>query len=145
MHKFWKLTLQEKLSITRLWILMAIMDIRLKFIPHRWNRKLLFSDLSSEQKQENVDTPDHNQHLQNLEETSAQLIKLIRIAANHHLFFNMSCLRRSLVLRNIFLKRGYPARLVYGAESKRNAHAWVEIGTFQIDSSSNPADFKRFQ
>jgi len=57
----------------------------------------------------------------------------------------MSCLRRSLAIRTIFRKKGYPARLVYGAGSQRTAHAWVEIGSLQIDSSSNPAKYNPFQ
>ena len=139
-----KFTLQDIVKIAQLWILMAFIDIRLKLIPYRWNTKLLFSDQLSP---ENLDVADQNPNPNPnplLEETAHRVIRLIRIAARYHLFFNMSCLRRSLAIRTIFRKKGYPARLVYGAGSQRTAHAWVEIGSLQIDSSSNPAEYTSF-
>jgi Transglutaminase-like superfamily len=138
LNRIRKFTLQDILKIAQLWILMAFLDIRLKLIPNRWNKRLLFSDLFS---QKNMEVSDQNLLL---EETVHREIRLIRIAARYHLFFNMSCLRRSLAIRTIFRKKGYPARLVYGAGSQRTAHAWVEIGVLQIDSSSNPAEYKSF-
>ncbi|MBC8452792.1 MAG: lasso peptide biosynthesis B2 protein [Spirochaetes bacterium] len=130
------------IEITGFWIMMSFFDIRLNLIPDRWNTKLLFSDQSL---QKNLEQPElYDQSLQ-LREYANRVIRLVRISSRYHLFFNMSCLRRSLVIKSHFQKRGYPARLVYGAGSQRTAHAWVEIGTFQIDSSSNPAGYKIFQ
>ena len=142
MNRIRKFTLQDIVKIAQLWILMAFLDMRLKLIPNRWNQKLLFSDQLSP---ENLEKTNESPNLKPLlEETVLRVIRLIRIAARYHLFFNMSCLRRSLAIRTIFRKKGYPARLVYGAGSQRTAHAWVEIGSLQIDSSSNPAEYTSF-
>jgi hypothetical protein len=133
-----KFTVQDIFTIAQLWTLMAFIDIRLKLFPNRWNTKLLFPEqLTQKYSRE----PDQNPQLV---EMVNRVIRLIRIAARYHLKFNMSCLRRSLAIRRIFRKKGYPARLVYGAGSRRTAHAWVEIGSLQIDSSSNPAEYRSF-
>ncbi len=138
MKRVRKFTLQDILEITKFWIMMSFFDLRLKLISSRWNTKLLFSD------QHLPENPELSEQFPQLQESADRIIRLVRISARYHLFFNMSCLRRSLVIRSHFKKRGYPARLVYGAGTKRTAHAWVEIGTLQIDSSSNPAVYKTF-
>lgn len=75
--------------------------------------------------------------------TPERIAWLVRAAANNHLCA-MRCLPRSLTLRRLLNRRGFPAVLRIGVEPKREpelaAHAWVEIDGKQIGEPTDLLD-----
>jgi len=78
---------------------------------------------------------------------------LVYIAAGHSFFFNMSCLRRALVLRGMLARKKISSRLVFGirkaaAGSATAAHAWLELGELRLGlgagSESGSSEFVAF-
>ena len=127
------------LTLARLWLSLARMDIRLKILPHGFNRRLLFLEPPAAGPAPDAEAPDAYNSAKIL-----RLVRLVSIAARFPAFFDMSCLRRSLVLRSRLHAMGIPARLVYGAKRDRNAsairaHAWLEAGGMRIDGSQEAA------
>ncbi|NQT59172.1 MAG: lasso peptide biosynthesis B2 protein [Bacteroidetes bacterium] len=140
-NRFQRLSLNDKFTVITLWVQLACMDIRLKLLPHKWNSGLLY------QKSISIEPDDSGKKIIN------NLIHLVSIAADRPLLFNMTCLRRSLVLRTRLKKVGVTATLVFGVgknikKSELNgsfsAHAWLEAGSLIIDSLSDPAGLSRF-
>jgi hypothetical protein len=69
--------------------------------------------------------------------------------AERHLFFQPTCLERSLALWWMLRRRGIDAELRIGARKDRanfEAHAWLELnGTILNDESEEYRDFKTFE
>ncbi len=148
-NRFRSLCLHDKTTVLHLWLMMVIVDIRLRLLPHRWNSRLLYPN-SGYHDSGNSTPPEPEDRAK---EKIARLVHLISVAAGCSLIFNMSCLRRSLVLRSRLRFLGIPARLVFGMgkinnnsemNGKFSAHAWLEAGSLIIDSSSDPSKFSRF-
>jgi len=125
-------------TVVSLWCALALTDLRLKFLPHRWNRELLLADTpAAAPRLADADRKDEILNLANL----------VRSAARHRLVFNMSCLRQALVLRSQLQARGIQAFLVYGARKDAasfGAHAWVEAGNMRLDGFPDQR-FHRFK
>jgi len=125
-------------SIVGLWCALALTDLRLKLLPHRFNRKLLLEDPPAAAPQGN--TADREDEILNL-------ANLIQSAARHRFVFNMSCLRRAIVLRSRLQARGIQASLVYGVRKNASgfgAHAWVAVGDLTIFRGASEEVFKAF-
>ena len=123
-------------SVLFLWCALALTDLRLKLLPHCFNRRLLLAD--SPESREGV--PDLVSPFQSVsrKDEILQLAELVKRAARHRFIFNMSCLRQALVLRSRLRAKGIPARLVYGARRNNEkffAHAWVEVDDLRLDGS----------
>lgn len=140
-NRFQRLNLYDKINVATLWIQLACMDIRLKLLPHKWNSGLLY------QKSISIE-PDNS-----AKKKINKLIHLVSIAADRPLFFNMTCLRRSLILRARLKQVGITSTLVFGVgkyikkpelHGSFSAHAWLEAGSFIIDSLSDPTVLSRF-
>jgi hypothetical protein len=128
-----------------LWFRLAFMDLRLNILPAAWNRRLLSSEALAVRKRD--------YDVSFLERVMVDMVNSIRIAASHPLFFNMGCLRRSLVLKKRLGKFGISTALTYGirkngitAEGKStfSGHAWLVVkepsflqGT-EVDATSQP-------
>ena len=128
------------LAIAVIWVDLACMDLRLKILPYRFNRKLLQAD--AQQDSPLPDTCDTK--------AIGRLAHLIDRAAGHPLWFNMSCLRRALVLRARLRALGLPARLVYGARKDSAgdcflAHAWITVGEVTIYSDASEEAYSIFK
>jgi hypothetical protein len=57
------------------------------------------------------------------------IARMVRVAAEHGPF-RAKCLEQSLVLRWLLLRRGFDARILFGArkeDEQMQAHAWVEV------------------
>ncbi len=148
--RFTTLCLQDKAVVLHLWLMLVLVDIRLRLLPHRWNSRLLYPNPDYH----DSDKPTPSEPGDRVKERIARLVHLVSIAAGHSLIFNMSCLRRSLVLKYHLEHLGISTRLVFGAgksgskgESKGNfsAHAWLEAGSLIIDSSLDPSNLSRFR
>jgi len=119
---------KDGLDLARLWLGLALTDLRLVVLPHSLNRHLLFPGAVI-----SASTPQTR--------TAARIFRLVRLvslAARFPFFFNMSCLRRSLVLRSRLRSMGVSTRLVYGMRRDQGdptlrAHAWLEAGDLRID------------
>lgn len=131
---------RDVLGIAVMWVDLACMDVRLKILPYRFNRRLLQADAPSD-----PPLPDGK--------NSGRILRLARLvdkAAEHPLWFNMSCLRRALVLRSRLRALGLPARLVYGARKDSAtdrfvAHAWITVGEVCIYSNAPEEAFSVFK
>lgn len=115
----------------RLWLELALMDIRLKVLPHALNRRLLFDGSNTATL---TPAPQTAKRI-------CRLVRLVSFAAGLPCGFNMSCLRRSLVLRSRLCGLDVPSRLVYGLKRDPGkiglgAHAWLEAGALRIDIST---------
>ena len=126
-------------SVAGLWCALALTDLRLKLLPHRFNRKLLLADplvagsrLCDEDRKGEI----------------LNLAALVRGAARHRFIFNMSCLRQALVLRSRLRARGIQASLVYGARKNAagfGAHAWVAVGDLNVSGGAPEEAFNVFE
>ena len=124
-------------SVISLWCALALTDIRLKLLPHRFNRKLLLADQPIAAQPGAADR----------KEEVLVLATLVGRAARYRFVFNMSCLRQAIVLRSRLRARGIQAALVYGARKKAagfGAHAWISVGDFNILGTASMDTFKAF-
>lgn len=120
------------------WAALALMDIRLKLLPHRWNEKLLRPDPRERGGSPSSDAKDADAIM--------RCARPVLVAARHPFVFNMSCLRQALVIRSRLRARGFGASLVYGARKSAagfDAHAWVESGGLRINGLES-GGFHRF-
>ncbi len=136
-ENFYSLTLRKKLKVIFIWLKLIIIDLRLKIIPSKFNKKWLFNSKKfKESKQVN-------------EVELERFLKYIRIASSHSYIFNMSCLRQSLLIRRYLNSQKITSKIVFGLnkDSKQNynAHAWVEVDELKIDPTNNFVYFTSFK
>jgi hypothetical protein len=108
-----------------------MMDWRLRFFPHAWNRSVLFPAKNCPVKE-----PPLASHAE-----IRSLERLCNAAAARLYFRESACLRRALVLRAVLRRHGYQFQLVYGVARKNKtgaytAHAWLAAGTFILDGNT---------
>lgn len=133
------------------WFRLALADMRLRILPYRYNRKLL----NPEAIPAKVSADEHlsPESLENLMNT---MLLDVNRAARRQLWFNMSCLRKSVVIRKKLLDRGVETMLMYGArhtydeeQTGFSTHAWLEVVSprivkgMVIDPSSLSGQFCR--
>jgi hypothetical protein len=114
-------------AVAGIWARLAYVDMKLRLSSPRSNKEWLHG--------ETCETlppldPEQRAHALGLE-------KLVATASVHPLIFNMSCLRRALVMRSLLAKRDIPSRLVFGVKksypgSPPQAHAWLDLGDFRL-------------
>lgn|GEM_PF-2083645 len=129
----------------KVWLSLRLLDLRLRLLPSSWNTKLLQPRVIEESTHSKIHP------MQNSEPSCVidLYISTVSKAARSRFFFNTSCLRRSLVLRNLLHKAGIEAKLVYGLSlhTKGTGHAWLEVVSppsvrgQKIDTLSNPDNF----
>lgn len=76
-----------------------------------------------------------------------RVVRMLLLAARHHVV-PANCLRRSLALRAMLVRRGVPAVLRVGARLDGGlvAHAWVEVGGCVVgDSEREIAKYGTFE
>ncbi len=135
-----------------LWFCLAVVDIRLNLFPPAWNSHLLSTEPSAVRKVKGM-----GNDLISLEHKLGITLDSIRLAGAHPLFFNMGCLRRSLVLRRQLGKIGISTALTYGVRKKERTaegdssyrgHAWLVVSEpaplrgQEVDASSKPCLFQ---
>jgi hypothetical protein len=127
-------------EIASIWLELALTDLRLKFLPYRLNRRFIFDDPAS--------SAELRTERENLDLAEVERLKtLVAKAAGLPIFFTMTCLRRSLVLRSRLAKAGIPSRLVLGATKRGSGsicrpsseggsfgHAWLKVGDIDVDT-----------
>jgi hypothetical protein len=131
-------SIHDAAEYVRLRMGLYLTDFRLRFFPPFLNRRWL---APGEKSASATPGPATRKKIQ-------RLVGAMRIAASRRFGGEMTCLRRSLVLRARLAKAGIRTRLVYGArkiEGKARAHAWLESGSFRIDSYETSQEFERFQ
>lgn len=140
MKRFCELSIKNKLTVFSLWVQLALVDIRLTVIPSRFNKKWLYGPIKSPKKKQNI-----------RQEQIQLLTQMTMMASSHSLFFNMTCLRKALVIRNRLKKAGIVAEIKFGTRKTGNkqrksyqAHAWVEIEGNEIIPSNNTLSYQKF-
>ena len=120
------------LKLCGFWMRLAFIDIRLKLVPHNFNRSWIFEPSQRYALLDNASTE--------LIEDVHRVERLISRAAGRHCIFDMSCLRQALVLRAYVRKRhGLEGKIFFGTKKdgagKQAFHAWLEIpGATSLDS-----------
>ncbi|PKL06070.1 MAG: hypothetical protein CVV53_06245 [Spirochaetae bacterium HGW-Spirochaetae-9] len=133
--------LEEILLLSIFWVALAVTDIRLKALPYRFNRRLLHPGRPN---------PKSGARKNRRGEARMQAIsRLVAQAASRHGVFNMTCLRRAIVLRSILRLTGIDAALIYGMRRTSgtdsiSAHAWLDAGGIILDCGAPARSFKAF-
>ena len=127
-------------ALAAAWLALALVDLRLKILPYRYNRKLLAADRQSP-------GPRGAGHHDSLR--MKHIYRQVTRAASHPAFFDMSCLRRAIVLRSLLRLTGIEAALVYGVRKQPGnarilAHAWLDAGGTILDCGAPARDFTTF-
>jgi hypothetical protein len=122
------------------WCALALVDIRLRLLPYKFNKKILDSEA-------------RNHYSADLSSRSLRIIQSISSSVNRAAqfpwIFDMSCLRRAVVIRRAtkILVHREPI-LHYGIRRQNDgaiiAHAWLEIDGLSINCGVSPALFERF-
>jgi len=151
------LSIAEAYTLGTIWLRLAATDVGLKLLPGWFNRRLIknLQEVPCTDVAQELPLPDHI--LQTLTE--------VRRAASRPGWFNMSCLRRSLVTQRLLSKHSIQSKVVFGVhtrpvlqepvtlQSKRmmRAHAWLvltappELRGVQIDPTSTPVAYERLR
>ncbi len=135
------------------WIRLAMADVRLRVLPYRYNRRLLEPGVPLEVSSSTAVTDSSA-----FEKRLASMLRDVNRAAHRQLFFNMSCLRKAIVIREKLRNMGVRTVLVYGAKQNQEAgpacvstHAWLEVVAPEqvkgmvIDPSSLSHQFSRLK
>ena len=127
-------------ALAAAWLALAMVDLRLKALPYRWNRKLLAADQQSP-------GPRGAGHHDSLR--MERIYRQVTRAASHPACFDMSCLRRAIVLRFLLRMAGIEATLVYGVRKQPGnagilAHAWLDAGGTILDCGAPARNFTTF-
>jgi len=109
---------------------------------------LLVADVSLRTRRANVPLANPSASGTNApDEVVERVARMLLLAARHHVV-PMNCLRRSLALRAMLLRRDIPAVLRLGARMNGglDAHAWVEVeGRVVGDSEREVGRFTAFE
>lgn len=115
------------------WVLLAWYQLRLRLFPAYWNKNLLLGTSLK---------GDWSAHASSQNPRILKQTLLVRWAASHHVLGNLTCLRRSLVLRRRLAAKGISTQLVYGVRrnilNQFEAHAWLEYQGSIVDSYLSP-------
>lgn len=144
-----RLRVSRYIAIGTIWMRLAMTDIGLQVFPGLFRQRLMCQSEHDQLDIKHMATPPSIQHI----------IANVRLAAGHPLLFNMSCLRRSLVLQSLLRKQGISTSIVFGVQRGQvatvvnygefKAHAWLVVRTpgeyagMQLDSSSVYDSFER--
>ncbi len=132
---------KRELAATALfWCALALVDIRLRLLPYKFNKKIL-------------DSQARTHYSADLSGRSFRIIQSISSSVNRAAqfpwIFDMSCLRRAIVIRRAtkILVNREPI-LHYGIRKQNDgtimAHAWLEMDGLSINCGVSPALFERF-
>ena len=136
-------------AIAAIWLRLAITDVGLRLFPARYRKRFVQSSA------EGLIEPAHR----GIPPSIQRILSDVRCAASHPLWFNMSCLRRSLVLQRLLQKQGIRTIISFGVRkgcaidvggsSPFTAHAWLmvvspmQFSGLQLDLSSIQETFTR--
>lgn len=113
------------------WLLLALIDLRIRYLPYAWNRGYLSSGSGAAVAASSRKA--HDDTIAPSQKPMEHLMRPIRSAAARPWRFNMGCLRRALLLRSLLSRRGISGVLVYGAVPKGTpdtpflAHCWLVV------------------
>ncbi len=136
-------------AIAAIWLQLAVTDVGLRLFPERYGKRLAQSPADGDVEPSHADIPVE----------IWRIMSDVRCAAGHPLWFNMSCLRRSLVLQKLLEKRGIHVSITFGVKKGHvqnirtshsfMAHAWltvvspVQYSGLQLDLSSIQENYSR--
>ena len=145
--KFIHLDTVDKIELTRLWSALFFTDVRLRLLPHRLNKDWIFN---CGMKKDTVNSLDKSNSIE-------RITRLTVIAANHHIM-PMTCLRRSLVLRDRLRDMNLEADIKFGVRKSNSgtvraekkirqidAHCWVECNGRVLDTYDTSDHFTVFK
>lgn len=136
-----KKSFSESLTFMGIWLRLALVDIKLRSLPVQVIKSWLYHRVAV----------DNLPLSYALTQKVMQLEQSVMQASAHPVFFNMSCLRRALVMRSILATWGIPSQLCFGARmptegDQLEAHAWLDLGVFCLgqNESSTQSEFISF-
>ncbi|MFA7107908.1 MAG: lasso peptide biosynthesis B2 protein [Sphaerochaetaceae bacterium] len=140
MKSFRTLSLKEKFTVFSLWLQLALVDIRLTLLPYKFNKNWIYGLPKRQRKHKNIG-----------KDEIKLLTQMTQIAGSHSLFFNMTCLRKALVIRSRLRKFGMEALLKFGTrkiEDKQqknyHTHVWLDLEGEVIDPTNNTLAYREF-
>ena len=144
-----KLNISTYFAVGAVWLRLAMTDIGLRLFPARYKKRFSQQSVDEPLMLEQMEVPLQMQ----------RMITDVRRAAAHPLWFNMSCLRRSLVLQRLLEKHGIHTYITFGVKKGQSdniaishaisAHAWlvvvspVQYSGLQLDLSGVKESFTR--
>lgn len=102
-------------ALAAVWLRLAMTDIGLRFFPALHGKRFLHQPSDEQNMVGYTMVPPEIQ----------RIASSVRRAAAHPLWFNMGCLRRSLVLQRLLEKRGIQSSIMFGVKRGHAAHAAV--------------------
>lgn len=127
LDRFLALNKEEKRLFLRAWLLLLGVDLGLRWIPFKQLRALL--RLEADQVRKAEEGPSLDRSLSEERARAWRTWQVMDKAARNHLY-EMTCLRRSLVLQRLLIDQGLKAELKIGVRKDDGnllAHAWVEL------------------
>jgi hypothetical protein len=133
------------LEILSVWMQLVLTDLRLRLIPYEKNKGFIFDTPEPKGRYGNMKTVLSSYDMLEIE----RLKKLVARVAAFRFGFNLSCLRRSIVLRSRLARAGIESHLVFGAQRQNvgsafAGHAWLKIGDMEIDTYGDPKPMNVF-
>jgi len=132
-----------------IWLRLAIADIGLNVFPGQFYKRLSQQKGGIPEKRSEEVLPSY----------VMQVVHDVRCVAGHPLWFNMSCLRRSIVLHKILKKQGITTSIIFGVRKGTRvkmvdihgfkAHAWLVISApqeyagIELDPTSTSESYER--
>jgi hypothetical protein len=115
------------------WLRLLVADLSVRILPFRWLSRTLRAS---------------HEPLAGDGAIIERVTRIFALAARNHVA-STNCLRRSLALRGMLVRRGVPAVMRVGARTTGGdlvAHAWVEVdGRAVGDAEREVADFQVFR
>lgn len=143
--------LSRYIAIAPIWLCLAMTDIGLRLFPAHYRKHFIQNPAGGDIEASPAAIPVQIE----------RIMADVRRAASHPLWFNMSCLRRSLVLQKLLGKRGIHASITFGVKREQTvnisiprpftAHAWLTIVSpmqyagLQLDPASVNETFSRLE
>jgi hypothetical protein len=130
LKRAYSLSARDWIMLAEAWLTLTWIDFAVSFLPYRWWKSWLL--IQPDAKANQSSTPSL---------PFPQLVWSVNAAANHHLR-KPTCLRRSLTLKRMLLRRHVTTDLRIGIRKNRNqvdAHAWIEQAGIVINDSPDIA------
>ena len=136
---FWRLPMQEKLATAEAAIALACARLIVNLVPlSKWRDEIAVSPCRAE------DSPQVTPEQRRIARTVMHVIR--RVSRNAPVEF--VCLPQALSARWMLSRRGVPTQLFLGtrhaAESEREFHAWLKVGTIIVTGHCTEEDYVVF-
>lgn len=150
--------LKRLLPVGWYWVILALIDLRIRILPYSWNRRLLAPGPVLPSSAANRTAEIAADECSNLSKRIETLLGDIKTASARSWKFNMGCLRMALLLRFLLKSKGVSTILVYGVVEREDkpmpflAHSWLVVESPELlkgkvldPGISQSVEYKEFQ